>query len=674
MRTTQGTTNGEVRKLSKQKSKGMQWLYYATTLQNAAFALGVVAALKRTRLGWLSWTLAGLGFTMIPRFNRLSYQVLRWPVLFVTYAVIALELTLYLALRVFLRAMESAVATPKHRELRRKLHMAADYEHWLHSAHKLDASKGSALWQADLRSTRYNWPFVQDTIRRLREARAQEDWRAVVQALRLCSRPNVGGVMAPQLFSATYTGEPKTIVTDFVEEVAVSIAWLTHEAIHRYQSSERHEGEQQHYNRELLETKKTPNKKKNNSRQQQRSSTASSSSSASEDDHIISEETDEDDVLFADESSEQLHASDYNEFGCFESTCDLFRAGVASYGRTVLSLSGGGALGTYHFGVCRALLERGLMPKVVCGTSAGGIVAAFVCTRTDEELKRDLYDDDALHSHLTCFERTPLQCLKRLVTHGVAYDNYRWMEIASWFANEEGLKNMTFKEAYKRSRRKLAITVCAKGKRAPPVLLTHITSPNVVITSAIVATAGVPGLLLPTILLEKDPETGVVGPQPGGEAYIDGSIVHDIPNVGLREAFNAKFVIASQVNPHIAPFIFHTHGAPGEPSRWSSPRRSEDAWHGGFLLAAAELYLRSDMLNKLQWLQNVDVMPGWSGRLLTQNFEGTTTIMPALQFRDYFQVFQNPTKSTMARFLREGRVATYQKIVSFCTFFFLPEI
>jgi len=571
-----------------------------TTAQNAAFAAGLCAALCRARLGWVSWTLVGVGLTMVPRFNRLSYQVLRWPVLVLCYAVICVELMLYLMLRVFLRAMESAVATPKHRELRRKLKFAPDYDAWREIARSLDESKGSALWQADLRSTRYNWPFVQDTIRRLRAARKAEDWRAVVSLLRLCSRPNVGGIMAPQLFSATYTGEPKTIVTEFVEEVAASIQWLS--GICRQRSGD-------------------PG----------------------------------------------------GEFGCFESTRDLVRAGVASYGRTVLSLSGGGALGTYHFGVCRALLERSLMPKVVCGTSAGGIVAAFVCTRTDDELRRDLYDDAALNAHLTCFEQTLWHCVRNVLKQGHAYDNYRWMEIASWFANDDAVRQMTFLEAYRRSNRKLAITVCAKGKRAPPVLLTHLTSPHVVVTSAVVATAGVPGLLKPTVLLEKDPVTGVVAPQPGGEAYIDGSIVHDIPNVGLKEAFNAKFVVASQVNPHVAPFIFHTHGAPGEPSRWSSPRRAEDAWHGGFVLAAAELYLRSDMLNKLQWLQQVDVMPGWTGRILTQNFEGSATIMPNLQLQDYFQVFQNPTQASMRRFLQEGRVATYQKIVRHVFFCFLAS-
>ena len=40
-----------------------------------------------------------------------------------------------------------------------------------------------------------------------------------------------------------------------------------------------------------------------------------------------------------------------------------------------------------HFGVIKAFLEEGLLPRVISGTSAGGLAAALACTRTDEELE-----------------------------------------------------------------------------------------------------------------------------------------------------------------------------------------------------------------------------------------------------------------------------------------------
>ena len=173
------------------------------------------------------------------------------------------------------------------------------------------------------------------------------------------------------------------------------------------------------------------------------------------------------------------------------------------------------------------------------------------------------------------------------------------MDIARWFANDAAIQNMTFLEAFERSGRALAITVCATGKKAPPVLLTHKTSPHVVIISAIVATSAVPRLLPPQILLEKDPSTGELRPQAGSELYIDGSIAHDIPAAALREAFNARFVVASQVNPHMQPMFYHAHGDAGEPNRWGSV--GEASWRGGYALAALELFLRKDMAAKLEF-------------------------------------------------------------------------
>jgi len=230
-------------------------------------------------------------------------------------------------------------------------------------------------------------------------------------------------------------------------------------------------------------------------------------------------------------------------FACAARTLALVTDAHVAYGRTVLSLSGGGALGTYHFGVLRALVETDLLPDAVCGTSAGAIVAAFACCRSDTELGVSLFNDEELVLRLQCFEKRPWEMAAAWWRTGQCYSNTRWMEIARWFANDrplEGVRDMTFLESFKRSGRRLAITVCARGKRAPPVLLTHATSPHVTIISALVATAGVPGLVGAQVLLEKDPETGVVRPQSGGEAYRDGSIVHDVPVAALRDALDAR--------------------------------------------------------------------------------------------------------------------------------------
>ena len=57
-------------------------------------------------------------------------------------------------------------------------------------------------------------------------------------------------------------------------------------------------------------------------------------------------------------------------------------------GRTALCLSGGGSFGLYHAGVVLAMLRNGLLPKILTGASAGAIVAAIVCSKSDEELDK----------------------------------------------------------------------------------------------------------------------------------------------------------------------------------------------------------------------------------------------------------------------------------------------
>jgi len=48
-----------------------------------------------------------------------------------------------------------------------------------------------------------------------------------------------------------------------------------------------------------------------------------------------------------------------------------------NYGRSALCLSGGAGFGYYHLGVVRALLQAGVLPTVITGTSAGALMGTF---------------------------------------------------------------------------------------------------------------------------------------------------------------------------------------------------------------------------------------------------------------------------------------------------------
>ena len=102
----------------------------------------------------------------------------------------------------------------------------------------------------------------------------------------------------------------------------------------------------------------------------------------------------------------------------------LFRS-QRVFGRTCLALSGGGGLANYSWGVARALFDQKLLPTLVCGTSAGAVVAAALCTHTDEELDAVLRPG-FLVTRLTSFEEPVSMVLSRLLRKGHMYDAAAW--------------------------------------------------------------------------------------------------------------------------------------------------------------------------------------------------------------------------------------------------------
>jgi hypothetical protein len=122
---------------------------------------------------------------------------------------------------------------------------------------------------------------------------------------------------------------------------------------------------------------------------------------------------------------------------------------------------------------------------------------------------------------------------------------------------------------------------------------------------------------------------------------------------------NCQLFIACQANPHIVPFFFNSKGAVGRPSRWSSGEQAW-SWRGGFLLAALELYLKNDMKAKFIFLDDLEAAVGFTSTMMTQQFHGSTTIVPQVQFRDYFRLFQDPDPNMIERCMQIGSVAAYQ--------------
>ncbi len=72
-----------------------------------------------------------------------------------------------------------------------------------------------------------------------------------------------------------------------------------------------------------------------------------------------------------------------------------------AYGQPALMFSGGATLGLFHTGVCKALIEQDLMPKVLSGSSAGAIMTGMLGISASEDIQNLLngeqFFSDAFH-------------------------------------------------------------------------------------------------------------------------------------------------------------------------------------------------------------------------------------------------------------------------------------
>ena len=352
----------------------------------------------------------------------------------------------------------------------------------------------------------------------------------------------------------------------------------------------------------------------------------------------------------------------------YEARREFCMAARANMGGCALVLSGGATFGIFHFGVVKGLVDLGMMPPLVCGASAGAVVASVACTRSDDELRRILADQTDLYREMGPggpLHGTLLWKLGQILRNGKIYNALDFQKHMEWFAmgltfREVGLHELTsgsswasraqlplfalplsarccclrcrcsrccclhallilsppFEpprgKAYEKTGRVLTISCTplrSRGRRAMPLMLNHISTPHVDIASAVCASACVPGLIEPVELLEKAADDTLVPYHMADDAderirMRDGSFESDVPLEALAATFGATFTIVSQVNPHVAPFYTHLQGRAGRPS---GGRDRTGAWRGGFLLGALEVTLKEDMRTHLRAIKRLEL-------------------------------------------------------------------
>ncbi|KAI8997698.1 acyl transferase/acyl hydrolase/lysophospholipase [Pilobolus umbonatus] len=359
---------------------------------------------------------------------------------------------------------------------------------------------------------------------------------------------------------------------------------------------------------------------------------------------------------YVDEVTRSIESISTNEFIPAEEKRLAFKLYSKNYGRTAFCLSGGAGFGYYHLGVLRALLDRGLLPSIITGTSAGSLMGAIVCSRTDEELDEILRPELAQRINI-CAGSWGTR-LKSLATTGALFDATAWCKEAMWFCKG----SVTFKEAYERTGRIFNVSVIPYDAHSPPKLLNYITAPDCVIWSAVLASAAIPGILTPVVLMQKKPGSEHLIPYNYGHRFKDGSLRTDIPTFALNTQFNVNYTVVSQVNPHVHVFFYANQGSPGRPVTHLQGR----GWRGGFLASSIEQILKLDLAKWLKVLRDLKLLPNlhdqdWSSVFL-QKFDGNVTILPKSNLSDWFHLLSDPDEDRLKQLMLSAQIRTWPKV------------
>ncbi|EER37659.1 triacylglycerol lipase [Histoplasma capsulatum var. duboisii H88] len=486
---------------------------------------------------------------------------------------------------------------------RKRIATAESFEEWEAGAIALDEVLGNDVWRESYPSLHYDHRVIKRRLQSLIRAKSNNDIWVIVHLIRSGLVRNLVNITSPQLYDCAYSGT-KVLIEEYISEVGHAIEYIA-----------------------ALET--VPRDPK------------------------------------AFDSQDKLR---------------LLYDTRQAFGRSALILQGGAVYGTCHLGVVKALFLRGLLPRIITGTATGALVAALVAVHKDDDLIPVLNGegiDEAVSDRLSKQKNIKgwniLSLLARDNGYGRLPSLIRRTEEyirESYFPDlkllEEYVKStvgeMTFEEAFAKTKRCLNITIPTAGRAGTPNLLNYLTAPNVLIWSA-AAASNVSSATSSRVTLYCKDETGAIVPWPDTKGLLFrswrelGYNERECPVSRLSELFNVNHFIIAQARPFRVPIYLPEVERPGK----VVSRR-------GVLLEQTCRVINLEIRHRLRQLDSLGLLPTPLRRLLIyEDIEGPhMTILPELGWMDLSKVFKPPPRAgeEIRRWILKGERGTWPAIAA----------
>jgi len=327
-----------------------------------------------------------------------------------------------------------------------------------------------------------------------------------------------------------------------------------------------------------------------------------------------------------------------------EERLDFFRRAQHCYGCSALMMSGAGSLLFFHIGVVKVLWQQGLLPDILSGSSGGAIIGSLASVHSDKDLER-IFDPEFL-VHEIKQDESLLRHVAKLKPSIATADEVRTVL-------ERLIPDLTFQEAYERTGRQLNVSIAAAERHQSSRLLNAITTPNVFVRDAIMASAAVPGFFPPVALTAKN-DRGERQAYMPSRKWVDGSLSHDLPAKRLSRIYGVNHFIVSQVNPHIFPFVTDDAGNQGLMSTISfATKRTAREW----INATASM-----MEKPLSLSPTASRITNVALGIINQDYVGDVNILPDRRFFNPLKLLAHRSTEEILELITMGERATWPKI------------